>query len=67
GLDQQAGTSRPTDPGTTIKRSTCLDRFDRFRIEDAVKVAQLRGERLPPPGDTERTMGALLRASLRLP
>ncbi|MGW4825777.1 hypothetical protein ACWEP4_44790, partial [Streptomyces sp. NPDC004227] len=32
GLDQQAGTRRPTDPGTALERSTCLDRFDRFRL-----------------------------------
>ncbi|MEW1659973.1 hypothetical protein [Streptomyces sp. NPDC093707] len=30
-MDQQAGTRRPTDPGTALGRSTCLDRFDRFR------------------------------------
>ncbi|MET7846594.1 hypothetical protein ABZT45_50915, partial [Streptomyces sp. NPDC005356] len=44
GLDQQAGTRRPTDPGTALERTTCLDRFDRFRVE--LVVYRFNGSRM---------------------
>ncbi|WP_443077536.1 hypothetical protein [Streptomyces sp. NBC_01450] len=33
-MDQPAGTRHPADPSTALERSTCLDRFDRFRVTD---------------------------------
>jgi hypothetical protein len=65
--DAKRATELADDPYVSRAELTLAVRYLTRAIEDAVKVAQLRGERLPPPGDTERTMGALLRASLRLP
>ncbi|MFF4828986.1 WD40 repeat domain-containing protein [Streptomyces sp. NPDC001312] len=50
GLDQQAGTRRPTDPGTALERSTCLDRFDRFRCT------------VPAHGESGRLEGSFTRS-----
>ncbi|MBA2948060.1 hypothetical protein [Streptomyces himalayensis] len=63
--DAERATALAADPYASLAELRVAVRYLAHAVADAVKVAELRGERLPMTSDSARTLSKALRASLR--